>query len=138
MIQNVKYFHFIQDKIFGYLESLYKWRKCIKEDDLAISHKFTCYVSWLLNVILYRRKLIKSSNMAFEFGDTRLTLLINMGMSFLGFLLCLSVIPKFKDMFIKANLYGIDLCKPSKEKVYVTFLSVFILKSVGAYRVPVL
>ncbi|XP_041373345.1 UDP-N-acetylglucosamine--dolichyl-phosphate N-acetylglucosaminephosphotransferase-like [Gigantopelta aegis] len=55
--------------------------------------------------------------MAFEFGDTRLTLLINAGMSILGFLLCLSVIPKFKDMFIKANLYGIDLCKPTKERI---------------------
>lgn len=29
----------------------------------------------------------------------------------------LELIPKFKDLFIKAGLYGVDMCKVSKEKV---------------------
>ncbi|XP_076457758.1 UDP-N-acetylglucosamine--dolichyl-phosphate N-acetylglucosaminephosphotransferase-like [Babylonia areolata] len=49
--------------------------------------------------------------------DTGLTLAINAAMSAAGFLVCLNVIPKFGDMFIKANLYGIDMSKRSKQKV---------------------
>ncbi|ESP04791.1 hypothetical protein LOTGIDRAFT_184756 [Lottia gigantea] len=43
--------------------------------------------------------------------------MINAGMSFLGFLLCLNIIPKFKPMFIEAKLFGIDMSKTSKQKV---------------------
>jgi UDP-N-acetylglucosamine--dolichyl-phosphate N-acetylglucosaminephosphotransferase len=52
-----------------------------------------------------------------ELSDTSLHLLINAGMSFVGFLLCLNIIPKFRDMFIRANLYGVDMSKKSKLKV---------------------
>ncbi|XP_060585630.1 UDP-N-acetylglucosamine--dolichyl-phosphate N-acetylglucosaminephosphotransferase-like [Ruditapes philippinarum] len=52
-----------------------------------------------------------------ELSDTSLHLLINAGMSFIGFLLCLNIIPKFRDMFIRANLYGVDMSKKSKLKV---------------------
>uniref|UniRef100_A0A0B7AJS6 UDP-N-acetylglucosamine--dolichyl-phosphate N-acetylglucosaminephosphotransferase n=1 Tax=Arion vulgaris TaxID=1028688 RepID=A0A0B7AJS6_9EUPU len=46
-----------------------------------------------------------------EFGDSALTIAINACMSIAAFLLCLNIIPKFSDMFIKANLFGIDLNK---------------------------
>ncbi|CAG5123607.1 unnamed protein product [Candidula unifasciata] len=55
-----------------------------------------------------------------EFGDSSLTIAINACMSAAAFLICLNIIPKFSDMFIKANLYGIDLNKPvqnEKKKV---------------------
>lgn len=45
------------------------------------------------------------------------TLLINFTLSFLGFGLTLNVIPKFSDMFLKANLHGIDLGKANKIKI---------------------
>ncbi|XP_005096228.1 UDP-N-acetylglucosamine--dolichyl-phosphate N-acetylglucosaminephosphotransferase isoform X1 [Aplysia californica] len=51
-------------------------------------------------------------------GDSALTIAINAGMSVVAFYVCVRVIPQFKEMFIKANLFGIDLNKPgSKEKV---------------------
>ncbi|XP_053404402.1 UDP-N-acetylglucosamine--dolichyl-phosphate N-acetylglucosaminephosphotransferase-like [Mercenaria mercenaria] len=52
-----------------------------------------------------------------ELSDTSVHLLINAGMSFIGFCLCLNIIPKFKDMFIRANLFGVDMSKKSKVKV---------------------
>ena len=52
-----------------------------------------------------------------ELGDSSLTVCINAVMATAGFLVCYNIIPKFKDMFIKANLFGIDLSKTSKEKV---------------------
>ncbi|KAK7497087.1 hypothetical protein BaRGS_00011617 [Batillaria attramentaria] len=52
-----------------------------------------------------------------ELGDSGLTLAVNAVMSAAGFLVCFNIIPKFKDMFIKANLFGIDMSKRSKEKV---------------------
>lgn len=39
------------------------------------------------------------------------------GLSGLAGLFTYRVIPKFRDMFIKANLYGIDLNKASGNKV---------------------
>lgn len=52
-----------------------------------------------------------------DLGDSTLTLAINTAMSAVGFLVCLNIIPKFKDMFIKSNLYGVDMAKSSKEKM---------------------
>lgn len=52
-----------------------------------------------------------------EIDDTYLHLLINAGMSLVGFIVCLSIIPKFRDMFIRANLFGIDMSKREKKKV---------------------
>lgn len=44
-------------------------------------------------------------------------ILINFLMSVSVYFLTVRLIPKIKDMFIKANLYGIDLNKNSGEKV---------------------
>jgi len=52
-----------------------------------------------------------------ELSESNSNLLINAGMSVIGFLVCLNIIPKFGDMFIRANLFGIDLSKTSKAKV---------------------
>ena len=52
-----------------------------------------------------------------ELGDSGLTLATNAVMSVAGFLVCFNIIPKFREMFVKANLFGIDLSKRSKEKV---------------------
>ncbi|KAK6173487.1 hypothetical protein SNE40_016928 [Patella caerulea] len=52
-----------------------------------------------------------------ELGETKTTLLINAAMSAVGFAICMSIIPKFKDMFIKANLFGVDMSKTTKKKV---------------------
>ena len=52
-----------------------------------------------------------------ELSDTFYHLLINAGMSILGFFVCLNIIPKFGDMFIRANLSGIDMSKKSKTKM---------------------
>ncbi|ELT97140.1 hypothetical protein CAPTEDRAFT_171012 [Capitella teleta] len=45
------------------------------------------------------------------------TLLINVVFSIIGFILTMKLIPGLKHMFIKANLYGIDMSKTSREKV---------------------
>ena len=50
-------------------------------------------------------------------GDSALTMTINFGMSVGAFFLCLNIIPKFKDSFISANLFGVDLNKLIKKKV---------------------
>ncbi|XP_071095089.1 UDP-N-acetylglucosamine--dolichyl-phosphate N-acetylglucosaminephosphotransferase-like [Haliotis cracherodii] len=50
-------------------------------------------------------------------SDTGMTLAINAAMSACGFLLCLNIIPKFGSMFVKANLFGVDMSKSSKAKV---------------------
>ncbi|KAK7105584.1 UDP-N-acetylglucosamine--dolichyl-phosphate N-acetylglucosaminephosphotransferase-like [Littorina saxatilis] len=52
-----------------------------------------------------------------ELGDSGLTLAINAAMSAAGFLVCFNIIPKFKDMFIKANLFGVDMSKRTKSKI---------------------
>ena len=46
-----------------------------------------------------------------------LAISVNVTLSILGFFLSLNVIPKFKDMFIKANLFGVDLNKVEKRQV---------------------
>ena len=50
-------------------------------------------------------------------GDSALTIAINFGMSVGAFFLCMNIIPKFKDSFISANLYGVDRNKTTKKKV---------------------
>jgi UDP-N-acetylglucosamine--dolichyl-phosphate N-acetylglucosaminephosphotransferase len=42
---------------------------------------------------------------------------INAAMSALAFVFTLRLIPSVRDMFIKANLFGVDLNKKRKEKV---------------------
>ena len=42
--------------------------------------------------------------------------LVNVLMSLGGFFVTLKAIPKTKQLFIKANLYGIDRCKNNKDK----------------------
>lgn len=44
-------------------------------------------------------------------------ILINFAMSICVYFLTVRLIPRIKDMFIKANLYGIDMNKKSGEKV---------------------
>lgn len=46
-----------------------------------------------------------------------LTLLINVTLSFLGFVISFRVIPKFREMFINANLCGIDMGKKDRHKI---------------------
>jgi UDP-N-acetylglucosamine--dolichyl-phosphate N-acetylglucosaminephosphotransferase len=52
-----------------------------------------------------------------ELGNSTTTVVINGLMALAGFLVCYNIIPKFRDMFINAHLFGIDLSKRSKEKV---------------------
>ncbi|KAK0042991.1 UDP-N-acetylglucosamine--dolichyl-phosphate N-acetylglucosaminephosphotransferase [Biomphalaria pfeifferi] len=52
-----------------------------------------------------------------ELGDSGLTIAVNAVMSLTAFFLCLNIIPKFKEMFLKANLCGIDLNKENKNKI---------------------
>jgi len=47
--------------------------------------------------------------------NTFLQILINLMMSLIGFYATLKLIPKVKEVFIKANLFGIDQCKPDKQ-----------------------
>lgn len=42
---------------------------------------------------------------------------VNIFMAFLSYLVTLRVIPKLKDKFIKANLFGIDMSKTTSDKV---------------------
>lgn len=55
-----------------------------------------------------------------------LPLVINCFMSVLGCLATLKLIPAFKDHFISARLYGVDLNKTSKKEVWVVSLSVLL------------
>ena len=52
-----------------------------------------------------------------ELDDTIFHLLVNAGMSLVGFFVCLNIIPKFRDMFIRANLFGIDMSKKNKTQM---------------------
>ncbi|XP_018573758.1 UDP-N-acetylglucosamine--dolichyl-phosphate N-acetylglucosaminephosphotransferase [Anoplophora glabripennis] len=55
--------------------------------------------------------------------DTDLTwkmlfpVIVNLIMSFITYIVTVRLIPKLKDMFIKANLFGIDMSKTTSEKV---------------------
>lgn len=44
-------------------------------------------------------------------------ILVNATMSFCAYKLTVKLIPKVKDMFIKANLFGIDMSKRTSDKV---------------------
>jgi len=44
-------------------------------------------------------------------------LTLNFLMSVVAYHVSIRIIPRLKDMFLKANLFGIDLNKQSKEKV---------------------
>lgn len=43
--------------------------------------------------------------------------LVNSVVSVVAYLVTVRIIPRFKDMFVKANLYGIDMSKNRKEKI---------------------
>ncbi|XP_054724578.1 UDP-N-acetylglucosamine--dolichyl-phosphate N-acetylglucosaminephosphotransferase-like isoform X2 [Uloborus diversus] len=45
------------------------------------------------------------------------TLFVNFILSFFGFLIIYRIIPRFRDMFLKANLYGHDLGKTKRDKI---------------------
>lgn len=44
-------------------------------------------------------------------------IVINLIMSFVTYFVTVRLIPKLKEMFIKANLFGIDMSKTTSEKV---------------------
>jgi hypothetical protein len=51
--------------------------------------------------------------------NTLLQILINLMMSLMAFYTTLKVIPKVRQLFIRANLFGFDLCKnDNKSKMY--------------------
>ncbi|KAH3812754.1 UDP-N-acetylglucosamine--dolichyl-phosphate N-acetylglucosaminephosphotransferase-like [Dreissena polymorpha] len=52
-----------------------------------------------------------------ESKETVYHILINAVMSCIGFFVCLSIIPKFGDMFLRADLSGVDMSKRAKNKI---------------------
>ena len=46
-----------------------------------------------------------------------LPIAINIAMSVVCFFVTVRLIPKLRDMFIKANLYGVDMNKKSSDKM---------------------
>ncbi len=51
--------------------------------------------------------------------NTILQILINLMMSLIAFYTTLKAIPKVRQLFIRANLFGFDLCKSdNKSKMY--------------------
>lgn len=55
-----------------------------------------------------------------SYEETQITwfpLIVNAAMSSFMYIMTLKLIPKLKDMFIKANLFGIDMSKTTSEKV---------------------
>jgi UDP-N-acetylglucosamine--dolichyl-phosphate N-acetylglucosaminephosphotransferase len=44
-------------------------------------------------------------------------ILVNSVVSVVAYLVAVRIIPRFKDMFVKANLYGVDMSKSRKEKL---------------------
>jgi UDP-N-acetylglucosamine--dolichyl-phosphate N-acetylglucosaminephosphotransferase len=44
-------------------------------------------------------------------------IIVNVIVSVAAYVVTVRIIPRFKDMFIKANLYGIDMSKSRKEKM---------------------
>ncbi|GBO19911.1 UDP-N-acetylglucosamine--dolichyl-phosphate N-acetylglucosaminephosphotransferase, partial [Araneus ventricosus] len=49
--------------------------------------------------------------------DVKLTLMVNALLSILGCVITFRVIPRFKTMFLRANLYGIDMGKRNSIKI---------------------
>lgn len=54
-----------------------------------------------------------------EMSETQIHILVNALMSACGFVVCYNIIPKFKTMFINAHLFGIDMSKRDKRKMWV-------------------
>lgn len=54
-----------------------------------------------------------------EMSETQIHILVNAVMSACGFVVCYNIIPKFKTMFINAHLFGIDMSKRDKKKMWV-------------------
>ena len=44
-------------------------------------------------------------------------IIVNVIVSVVAYVVAVRIIPRFRDMFIKANLYGLDMSKSSKEKM---------------------
>ena len=45
------------------------------------------------------------------------TVWVSAAMSFVAYVLTHRLIPRLQDMFIRANLFGVDMSKTSKQKV---------------------
>ncbi|XP_037957453.1 UDP-N-acetylglucosamine--dolichyl-phosphate N-acetylglucosaminephosphotransferase [Teleopsis dalmanni] len=58
-------------------------------------------------------------------ANSVLTLAVNIGIAAISYVMTIRMIPRFREMFIKANLYGKDLCKKD-EKVVPESLGVLI------------
>lgn len=50
-------------------------------------------------------------------NNLNLTLFVNFALSVLGYAITFRIIPKFKQMFMKANLCGADLGKRNNDKM---------------------
>jgi len=46
-----------------------------------------------------------------------LPIIVNAMVSVVAYVVAVRIIPRFRDMFIKANLFGIDMSKSRKEKM---------------------
>lgn len=44
-------------------------------------------------------------------------IIVNVIMSVVAYVVAVRIIPRFRDMFVNANLYGIDMSKSRKEKM---------------------
>jgi len=44
-------------------------------------------------------------------------IIVNVIVSVVAYVVAVRIIPRFRDMFIKANLFGIDMSKSRKEKM---------------------
>lgn len=56
----------------------------------------------------------RSHNLVDDKTSQIIRLLLNVSVSFIGSVCLYKVMPKFKDMFIKADLKGIDMSKKDK------------------------
>lgn len=66
-----------------------------------------------------------------EMSETQIHILVNAVMSACGFVVCYNIIPKFKTMFINANLFGIDMSKRDKKKMWVLACAILWTKQIA-------
>jgi hypothetical protein len=57
-------------------------------------------------------------------------LFLNLAISLLGSILLYKIMPKFKDMFLKADLKGIDMSKKEKYYMYNNYYFIFFFSSI--------
>jgi UDP-N-acetylglucosamine--dolichyl-phosphate N-acetylglucosaminephosphotransferase len=70
---------------------------------------FRRYIAYTVYIYVLLESLIQI-NMWFP-------VLVNSVVSVVAYLVAVRIIPRFKDMFVKANLCGIDMSKKRKEKM---------------------